>query len=256
MATAAPSRTLAWLDRATPDDPVFDVALSHALLDAVAAGEHPDAVRVFAPGPAVAFGRLDALRPGFAEACEVARGFGRTPVVRSVGGHAAAYDERCLVVEHIAASPDVMAGMDERFAEHAGRLRGILAGLGVDARVGEVPGEYCPGAHSVNAGGRLKLAGVAQRAIRGAALTSAILVVGGAPELRTIVADVYAALGIDVDPATAGALDEVLPGVTVARAADAVRDAYARTWRLEPAAPGSALLAAASELVPRHQPSR
>ena len=48
------------------------------------------------------------------------------------------------------------------------RVAGLgLGRLGVDARVGEVPGEYCPGAFSVNARGRIKLAGVGQRLISG-----------------------------------------------------------------------------------------
>jgi octanoyl-[GcvH]:protein N-octanoyltransferase len=253
MASAAtPTRALAWIAAANPADPVLDVALSHALLQAVAAGRHPDAVRVFAPGPAVAFGRLDALRPGFGAACAIAREHGRTPLVRSVGGHAAVYDQQCLVIEHIAATADMAAGLQERFAEHSGRLRGVLADLGVDARVGAVGGEYCPGRYSVNAGGRVKLAGLAQRAIRGAALISAVLVVGGGAGLRAVVAPVYAALDLDVDAATAGALDEVLPGVTVDTAADRVRDAYAAVWRLEPHEPDAGLLAAARALVPRH----
>ena len=39
----------------------------------------------------------------------------------------------------------------ERFEEVAGLIADALRALGVDARVGEVPGEYCPGAYSVNA---------------------------------------------------------------------------------------------------------
>ena len=50
-------------------------------------------------------------------------------------------------------------------------LRGALwsrraARARVDARVGEVPGEYCPGSHSVNARGRVKVVGTAQRMVR------------------------------------------------------------------------------------------
>jgi lipoate-protein ligase A len=233
-------------------DPVLDVALSHALLDAVAAGRRRGAVRVFAPAPAVAFGRLDALRPGFAAACAVARRHGRTPLLRSVGGRAAVYDERCLVIEHVVAAPDATAGLQERFAEHAGRLQRVLRELGADARIGAVPGEYCPGAHSINAGGRLKLAGLAQRTVRGAALTSAVLVVGGGPGLRAVVEPVYAALGLEVDPATAGALDEVLPGVAVGAVAERVREAYAAVGPLAPEQPDAELLAVARALVAQH----
>ena len=51
-----------------PEDPLLDIALTHALLQEVAAGRHAPALRLFRPGPTVAFGRLDVLRNGFAEA--------------------------------------------------------------------------------------------------------------------------------------------------------------------------------------------
>jgi lipoate-protein ligase A len=228
---------------------VLDVAISDALLRAVAAGRRPETVRIFRPGPAVAFGRLDALAPGFGEACAIAVCHGRTPVIRSVGGHAAPYDQRCLVVEHLVPAADVTAGLQERFADQSGRLRRALAELGADARIGELAGEYCAGAHSINVAGRMKIAGIAQRAMRGGALTSAVIVVGGGPELRALLAPLYAGLGIEVDPATAGALDEALPGITVAAVAERVRAAYgdARERELDPE-----LLAAAAALAERH----
>jgi len=232
-----------------PGDPAFDIALSHALLAEVAAGRREDVVRLHRPGATAAFGRLDALRPGFDAACAVAEELGFTPVVRSAGGHAAPYDEQALVIEHIVAAGDVTAGLEERFHAMSGRLRDVLRGLGADARVGELPGEYCAGAHSINVGGRLKVAGVAQRAVRGGALTSAILTVGGGPRLRDAVAALYATLELEVDPAVAGALDEVLPGVTVAAVSDAVRAAYGDP---SPEEPDDALLAAARALIPRH----
>jgi octanoyl-[GcvH]:protein N-octanoyltransferase len=233
----------------TPEDPVLDVALSHALLDEVAAGRRGDLVRIYRPGPTAAFGRLDVLRPGFAAACAVARDLGLTPVIRSAGGHAAPYDGRSLVVEHVVAAPDVTAGLEARFAGASERVRRVLAGLGFDARVGELAGEYCPGAHSVNVGGRLKVAGIAQRAIRGAAMTGVVVTVGGGPELRAMVAALYAALELEVDPATAGALDECRPGIT----ADAVEAAVrADHGALVEAEPDAATLAAARALIPRH----
>jgi lipoate-protein ligase A len=237
---------------AAPADPVLDVALSHALLDDVAAGRRGDTLRVFRPGPTLAFGRLDALRPGFRDACAVARRHGFTPLVRSVGGRAAVYDERCLAVEHITAAADVTAGLQARFAALSGGLRRVLAGLGADARVGALPGEYCPGAHSINVGGRFKVAGIAQRTVRGGAMTSAVVVVSGGADVRSAVAAVYGALGIDVDPATAGSLDEALPGVAVEEVAGAVRDAFGRTRRLEPRELDPELISAARALEPRH----
>jgi octanoyl-[GcvH]:protein N-octanoyltransferase len=229
---------------------VLDIAVTHALLRDVAAGRRRPALRVFQPGATVAFGRLDALLPGFGAACDAARRHGHVPVVRPAGGHAAVYDERSVVVEHVTAEADVTAGLQERFAAQSGLLRGVIAGLGLDARVGELPGEYCAGAHSVNLGGRLKVVGIAQRAIRGAALTTAVVTVEDGPRLRAVIEDVYGALGLDVVPATAGTIDELLPGITAERVAGVVADAYGPT---EPRPLDDALLAAARALVPRHR---
>jgi lipoate-protein ligase A len=236
----------------TPAEPVLDVALSHALLTDIAAGRRGDALRIYRPGPTAAFGRLDVLRPGFLAARDAARGLGLTAVVRSAGGHAAPYDDRTLVVEHLTAVPDIAAGLQDRFVAQSGRLQRVLAGLGADARVGELRGEYCPGAHSINVGGRLKVVGIAQRAVRGAAMTGALVTVGGGVELRARVAALYAALELEVDAAAAGALDEVLPGVAIDAVAAAVRAAYGEAWRLAPAEPAAALYAAARALIPRH----
>ncbi len=79
-------------------------------------------------------------------------------------------------------------------------------------------------------------------------MTSAVVVAGGGPMLRAAIEAVYAELAIAVDPATAGALDELVPGVTAEQVARALRDAYAVDRRLEPRAPDAALLDAARAL--------
>ena len=65
-----------------PERPALDVAVSHALLLRVARGEVAPVVRLYRPAPTLAFGRFDALRPGFAEAGEAARDAGFEPIVR------------------------------------------------------------------------------------------------------------------------------------------------------------------------------
>jgi octanoyl-[GcvH]:protein N-octanoyltransferase len=240
--------TLDLVTSAVPDDPVLDIAVTHALLRAVAAGRRGPTLRVFRPGPTVAFGRLDALRDGFAAACDAARRHGHTPVIRPAGGHAAVYDQRSVVVEHVTAEADVTAGLQDRFVAQSQLLRDVLARLGLDARIGELRGEYCAGAHSINLGGRLKVVGIAQRAIRGAALTTAVITVEDGPHLRAVIEDVYVALDLDVVPATAGTIDERLPGITAARVAGLVAAAYGGT----PTGLDDGLLAAARALVRRH----
>jgi octanoyl-[GcvH]:protein N-octanoyltransferase len=211
-----------------PERPALDIAISHALLTRVATGELGATVRLYRPGPTLAFGRLDALRPGFRRAGAAARAHGLEPVVRLAGGHAAAYDADSLIYEEIAPQRDVTAALHERFRDGAALLAGALDGLGVDARVGEIPGEYCAGAYTVSASGRLKLVGVAQRAVRGAALLTAFVLVGGGDRVRAALVDVYEALELAWDPQTAGALDDVLPGASIAAVEEALLAAGGR----------------------------
>ena len=89
--------------------------------------------------------------------------------------------------------------------------------LGVDARVGGVPGEYCPGAWSVNARGATKLVGTGQRLIAGAAHRGAVIVVGNSAGVRDALIGVYEALGLDWDPATAGSIEDEVAGITLER---------------------------------------
>jgi len=168
----------------------FELAVSHALLTRVAAGELPSTLRVYRPAPAVAFGKLDTLRPGYANAVQAARARGYEPVLRLPGGHAAAYHSASLAIDVVWALEDPVVGTHERFACEGERLAGALRALGVDARVGEVPGEYCPGAYSVNARGEIKLIGTAQRLVRGGALLGASIVVGDGPGIRAVLDNV------------------------------------------------------------------
>jgi octanoyl-[GcvH]:protein N-octanoyltransferase len=186
----------------------LELAVSHALLQRVAARELPTLLRLYRPPATVAFGKLDILRAGYPDAAAAARGHGYAPVLRLPGGHAAAYHRESVGIDLVYALDDPVPGTHERFRETGERLAGALAGLGVDARVGEVAGEYCPGAYSVNARGRVKLVGTAQRLVRGAALLGAVIVVRDGAGVRAVLRDVYSALGLEWDDATAGAVDE------------------------------------------------
>jgi octanoyl-[GcvH]:protein N-octanoyltransferase len=227
----------------------LEIALSHALLRRVAARELPSTVRLYRPPPTVAFGKLDTLSPGYRAAADAARAHGYAPVLRLPGGHAAAYHRESVGIDVVWALDDPVPGTHDRFRAEGERLAGALRTLGVDARMGEVPGEYCPGAFSVNARGRVKLAGTAQRLIRGASLLGANIVVGHGESVRDVVRDVYAALGIAWDEATAGAVEDELPGTST----DAVEDAVAASYGpLEPGELDAATLALAERLAPQH----
>jgi lipoate-protein ligase A len=210
-----------------PDDPALDVAVGHALLERAARGAIGPTLRVYRPGATVAFGRLDTLRPGFGAAVGAARSHGFEPVLRQPGGHAAAYDAGALCVDHVRPEAEAIPALQARFEAAAELLAGALRAVGVDARVGEIPGEYCPGAWTVNARGRVKLVGTAQRLVRGGSLLGAVVLVRGGARVRAVLEAVNACLGLEWDPATAGAAEDDVPGLTVDAVERAVLDAYA-----------------------------
>ncbi len=232
-------------------DPTLDVATAHALLDLVAADRRRPVLRLYRPAPTVAFGRRDTFLPGFATAVATARRHGFIPVVRGAGGRAAAYAEGCLIFD--AVMPADGSAIRDRFAEDARRQARALQNLGVDARVGEVTGEYCPGEFSVNARGRVKLIGAAERIVRGAWLHSSVVVVEGAGSLRALLEDVYAALGLDWEPETTGAVASEAPGVGLEDVRTALLAEYESRYSLTPARLTTADLARAGELLERHR---
>jgi octanoyl-[GcvH]:protein N-octanoyltransferase len=235
------------------DDPVLDLALATALLERVASGQRGPVIRVYQPAPTVAFGRRDSFLAGFERAAALATRAGFTPAIRSAGGRAAAYHEECLVIDEIVPARDAMADVDARFAAEAESQAQALRGLGIDARVGEVPGEYCPGRFSVNARGQTKLIGAAQRIISGAWLFSTVVVVDGAPQVRAVLEQVYAALALEWDPASVGSVADEVEDVTVEQVRDALLGRLAGRYRLAASAVTQAEVAATRDLLDRHR---
>src|SRR3954467_3879813 len=158
----------------SPDDPALDVAVGHALLERAARGEIAPTLRVYRPGATCAFGRLAPLAGGFDAAVAAARAHGFAGILRQPGGHAAAYDAGALCLDHVQPEPEAIPQLQARF-EAAGELFATaLRAVGVDARVGAIPGEYCPGQWTVSARGAVKLVGTAQRLARGASLLGGV----------------------------------------------------------------------------------
>lgn len=187
-------------------DAQSDIDHTLALMREMQAVQDPSPIlRVYAPRPTVAFSRRESLMPSFAAAQEAARDHGFAPVIRLAGGRAVAYDESCLVIDLVTPSDRHMAN-ELVFDVVSESMRRVLVDLGVDARVGAVPREYCAGPHSVNARAEVKLVGIAQRVTRGARLVTASVALGPAMRLRSVVDAVYAAMSLDWDPETFGTL--------------------------------------------------
>lgn len=189
-------------------DAATDLERSVELLRGVATGTiaEPRVVRVYTPVPTLALSRRESRLPGFETARRAALERGFAPVVRPTGGRAVAYDETCIVFDVISREQDGAIDQARFFRDIGEALAAALRGLGVDARVGDVAGEYCPGEFSINARGAVKLIGTSQRAMRGARLLSGMLPLAGVARFVEVLVAVNAALELEWDPQTFGTL--------------------------------------------------
>ncbi len=194
------------------------------------------------------------LRRGFAKAVDAARALGFEPVVRLAGGRAALFHEGTLAIAWSSPAERPVAGTHDRFKWLAELIVRALSGLGVDARVGEVPGEYCPGAWSVNARGQTKLVGIGQRLIRGAAHCGAVIVVSDSALVRETLEAVYSALELDWIPATTGAVEDEIGATSLSAVEDAVIAELAKEFELVEAELDPQTLELAAGLETSHLP--
>jgi octanoyl-[GcvH]:protein N-octanoyltransferase len=236
-----------------PDDPALDTAVSRALMLRVASGELTDTLRIARPGRIVAFGKRDVVSGGYAEAVAAARGEGFAAIERLAGGRAAVFHEDTISFAHAVADAEPRARVTERFDATAALIVRAFGRLGIDAGVGEVAGEYCPGEHSVNARGERKLMGVGQRIVKGGVHVGGVVVVAGAGLVNQPLVPVYAALGLDWRPAATGSLADYAPGVSWDDAAAAIQAEYEAGHGLEAATLDDETMALARRLAPEHE---
>jgi octanoyl-[GcvH]:protein N-octanoyltransferase len=236
------------------DDPALDTAVSRALMLRVAAGELPETLRIARPGAFVAFAKRDAVAEGYREALAAARDAGFEVVLRLAGGRAAIFHEGTIELGHARPDPEPRAGIHERFENTAGRIVAALRSLGVDARVGEVPGEYCPGRYSVNARGEAKLAGIGQRVVAGGSHTGVVLVVSGEDRIKRALVPVYEALELPWRPEATGSVAAEDGALGWDEVAGALVEEYARHFDVVDAELDEETLALARRLAPEHRP--
>ena len=245
-------RTIRLTTEAFLQRPALDTAVSRALLLNVADGKEPETLRLHRPSAIVAFGRQDGRAPGYAAAVQSARENGFEAVQRLVGGKAAVFHEDTLAFAWAIPDPQPKEGVKARFEEVAGIMEDSFRRLGVEARVGEIPGEYCPGAYSVNARGVKKLMGVGQRLVPSAAHVGGVVVVNGASRVRDVLLPVYRHLGFDWDPETAGSIADEVGVVTYHDVEQAIIDAFSARYDLEEAQLSGDTVELAGRLEPDH----
>lgn len=210
--------------RGAGTDPAEDRAVTAALAEDVRASGEP-AVRVWRPPRQVAFGRLDARADGYDLARDIARERGYPPIEREVGGRAVAYAGSTVAFVRVVPAARERTGIEDRYERAMGDLEAALATLGVDARRGEPDGAFCPGTHSLSAGG--KVVGIAQRVTDGVALVGGCVLVADHGAVSEVLGPVYDALGLALNPAAVGSVARADGPDDPAAVLDAVADALA-----------------------------
>ena len=237
-----------------PGGEATNLALGHVLARRAERDDSFEALHVYRPsGRSVVFGRRETRTPGFPAAVRAARDAGFEPLIRATGGRAVAYTEQSVVVHHVRHDKEPIGGHDGRFVEFGNLLVDTLRTLGVEAQLGAVPGEYCPGAHSVNARGVTKLVGTAQRVLRRSWLFSSLVVVGDEAELRPLLTEIYSHLGQPFDPVSVGSLSAENPALEPAGVERALLTAFAGSTPALPVGALGDLLGEAARLADDHR---
>ena len=233
-------------------DAALDTAVARALAERVGAGELPATLRLSRPSRVVAFGRQDARTPRFHEAVGGARAAGFDGVLRLAGGRAAVFHPGTIAFAWSQPIATPRHGIDQRFQAMAEALTEAFRTFGIDARIGELPGEYCAGRWSVNVAGRHKVAGIGQRVFPRAAHTGGVVVVHDAKAVIDVLTPVYAALELAWRPEVTGALEDAAT-VTWGAVRDAIADAFERTHTLVPWELDGPTLARAGAIAHEHR---
>ncbi|GAB3682615.1 biotin/lipoate A/B protein ligase family protein [Salinarchaeum chitinilyticum] len=182
-----------------------DRALTAELRDHVAEHGGP-AVRVWRPHQQVAFGRRDSGALGYDRARRLAREQGYTPVGRSVGGRAVAYQGTTVAFARVEPVEDPRTGLQDRYEAATDALDAALETVGVEsASAGEPDDAFCPGSHSLSVGDG-KIVGIAQRVTTDAALVAGVAIPRDRWPIAEVLDDVYDALEVSFDPCTVGSV--------------------------------------------------
>ena len=195
--------------RGRASDHERDYARTRELVARVADDGEP-ALRVWRPHRQVAFGRRDRRMDGYDRAREAARNRGYVVLEREVGGRAVAYTGATVAFALAEPTGDgsepigTHECIGDRYDRVSGAVQRARGTVGVDADEGEPPDSFCPGAHSLQADG--KLAGIAQRVRQDAALTAGVVVARDHDAIGEVLAPVYDALGVPFDPGSVGSV--------------------------------------------------
>lgn len=180
-------------------------------------------LRVWYPPRQAVFGPRDRVAAGYERARALAADRGFEPVDRSVGGRAVVHTGSTLAFVRAVSVDATTVDVSDRYERVRDRLVTAVESVGVEPRRGEPPASFCPGAHSLAAGG--KLAGLAQRLRRDVAVTGGLLVVADAAAFAGALAPLYRCLEVPFDPTSVGSVAAAGGPDDLAKVRAAVEDA-------------------------------
>jgi hypothetical protein len=105
----------------------------------------------------------------------------------------------------------------------------------------------------VNARGAVKLAGIGQRVVGGGSHTGVVLVVEGEERINVVLRPVYAALGLDWEPAASGSVRTEAPSADWDTLSDVLVAEYAREYDVVEDGVDAETMALAKSLAPEHR---
>ena len=188
-------------------------AYQRTLFEEVAAGVRGPTISITPSTRHVGVTRRDTLRLGFDAAVLAAREEGYPVLVRGAGGGAIAAGPGTFGFSIIRPAVDARRSPKERYDEAAALVLRAFSRLGIEgAEVGEVRDEFCPGDHSIRAGGYeegAKLVGIAQRITKKATSVGGIVLVWGEEDLLRVLSRVYAAMNLPMRPGSVGSLRRI-----------------------------------------------
>ena len=227
-------RSLQLITDSHPNVPALDTSISRVILDKVSQESMPETLRIYTPPEVVAFGPLDTISAGYQTSVLEARSKGFEAIRRLAGGRAAVFHRGTIAFSWTIPDADPRANVDSRFNDASIILLSALRQLGVEARIGQVPGEYCPGRFSINARGKKKIMGVGQRLVSRAAHLGGVIVLANSDRIRDVLRPVYRALELNWDPNTVGSIEDELGSTPYEEARDAITEAFETFYKLKP----------------------